>query len=181
MADPVRIIVLNGVGSVGKTSVARALQALAPVPLLHVQMDVFLEMLPEALQEGPEGFAYREGPEGVEITSGPAGRRLIRGMHHAVAALAGQGNRVVFDTVMEAPEMGECRALFTPLGAMFVALTAPLDVIEQRESQRGDRMIGLARWQYGRLHRGCNYDLTLDMSQGLPEDAARRILTLAEL
>lgn len=35
-----RIIVLNGIGSVGKSSVARALQREARRPFLHVAMDV---------------------------------------------------------------------------------------------------------------------------------------------
>jgi chloramphenicol 3-O-phosphotransferase len=43
-----RIVVLNGIGSVGKSFVAKALQALVTEPFLHVQMDAFLDMLPEA-------------------------------------------------------------------------------------------------------------------------------------
>ena len=46
-----RIAVLNGIGSVGKSSIARALQAIASQPMLHVQMDAFLDMLPAALQD----------------------------------------------------------------------------------------------------------------------------------
>ncbi|MFZ0017309.1 MAG: hypothetical protein WAL10_08230 [Acetobacteraceae bacterium] len=41
----------------------------------------------------------------------------------------------------------------------FVGLFAPLDVLEARERQRGDRLIGLARWQYHRVHSGIAYDL----------------------
>ncbi|GHD58475.1 hypothetical protein GCM10017083_41490 [Thalassobaculum fulvum] len=43
-----RIVLLNGAGSAGKSSIARALQAIAATPLLHMQMDAFLEMLPAA-------------------------------------------------------------------------------------------------------------------------------------
>ncbi|WP_258588919.1 phosphotransferase-like protein [Mesorhizobium sp. AR02] len=53
-----RIIVLNGVGSAGKSSVARALQAITAAPFLHVQMDSFLAMLPDALQDHADGFCY---------------------------------------------------------------------------------------------------------------------------
>ncbi|MDE1996547.1 MAG: chloramphenicol phosphotransferase, partial [Rhizobiaceae bacterium] len=35
-----KILLLNGVGSAGKSSIARALQAIAAEPFLHVQMDV---------------------------------------------------------------------------------------------------------------------------------------------
>ena len=65
-----RIVVLNGVGSVGKSSLARALQAQSRVPLLHVAMDGFLEMLPEALQDHPQGISYEETAVGVEVRVG---------------------------------------------------------------------------------------------------------------
>ena len=41
-----KIILLNGTGSSGKTSLARALQAASRDVFLHVQMDAFLDMLP---------------------------------------------------------------------------------------------------------------------------------------
>ena len=39
MNGTARIVLLNGVGSVGKSSIARALQAIAREPFLHVRMD----------------------------------------------------------------------------------------------------------------------------------------------
>ena len=36
-----RIIILNGVGSAGKSSIARALQAITAKPFLYVAMDAF--------------------------------------------------------------------------------------------------------------------------------------------
>jgi len=43
------VIILNGVGSVGKSSTARALQAITAEPFLHVAMDAFLDMLPPTM------------------------------------------------------------------------------------------------------------------------------------
>lgn len=40
------VILLDGVGSAGKTSIARAFQEVARDPFLHVQMDGFFDMLP---------------------------------------------------------------------------------------------------------------------------------------
>ena len=48
MGGPARVVLLNGAGSAGKSSIARALQAIAGRPLLHVQMDAFFDMLPPA-------------------------------------------------------------------------------------------------------------------------------------
>ena len=54
-----KIVLLNGVGSAGKSSIAKALQKITAEPYLHVQMDAFLEMLPETLQGDMPGFAFR--------------------------------------------------------------------------------------------------------------------------
>ena len=57
-----------------------------------------------------------------------------------------------------------------------IGVFAPLDVLEQREAARGDRLIGLARWQFERVHQGAQYDLTLDTSARTPEQCAADIL-----
>jgi chloramphenicol 3-O phosphotransferase len=51
-----KIVLLNGVGSAGKGSIAKALQTITTEPFLHVQMDAFLDMLPAAYQEHPDAF-----------------------------------------------------------------------------------------------------------------------------
>jgi chloramphenicol 3-O-phosphotransferase len=53
-----RIVLLNGVGSAGKSSIAKALQSITAKPFLHVAMDTFIEMLPTDYQEHLPGFAY---------------------------------------------------------------------------------------------------------------------------
>ena len=47
MTNKTTIIFLNGVGSVGKTSIAKALQQLLNEPYLHVGLDHFIDMLPK--------------------------------------------------------------------------------------------------------------------------------------
>ncbi|MCW3476381.1 phosphotransferase-like protein [Limobrevibacterium gyesilva] len=53
------VIVLNGVGSVGKSSTARALQTITATPFLHVAMDAFIDMLPRGMFGHPEGLTLR--------------------------------------------------------------------------------------------------------------------------
>lgn len=57
-----------------------------------------------------------------------------------------------------------------------VGLRAPLEIVEARERARGDREIGLARWQFERVHRDRQYDLELDTSVESPEASAARIV-----
>ncbi len=171
-----RVIILNGVGSVGKSTLARAIQRAAAIPFLHVQMDSFLEMLPETLQDSAETFHYLPVDGLVRIETGPLGQRLMRGLHHAVTALADEGNDLIFDTVMQKTDAEDCRCRLASHRVLFVGLFAPLGVIEAREKGRGDRMIGLARAQFGDLHDGIRYDLELDLGDMTAEAAARAVL-----
>ena len=168
-----KVLVLNGVGSVGKSSLARALQARARRPLLHVAMDGFLEMLPEALQDHPDGVSYERTDRGVEVRVGPVGARLLDGMLGSVVALAEAGNDLVFDTVMDRETAALCREKFAGIKTVFVGLTAPLAVIEAREAARGDREIGLARVQVAFVQVGIDDDVVLDMAELTPDAAAR--------
>jgi chloramphenicol 3-O phosphotransferase len=69
----------------------------------------------------------------------------------------------------------EYRDLLASFDLRFVGLFAPLDVLEARERQCGDRLIGLARWQFDRVHDGLSYDLEIDMTISSPMDCAHRI------
>jgi chloramphenicol 3-O phosphotransferase len=174
------VIILNGVGSVGKSSTARALQEISAKPFLHVAMDAFLDMLPARMLDHPEGLRFvtslDQGKPSIVIRTGPVLERAMRGMRHAVAAMAAQGNDLVVDEVMIGQGLDrEYRALLAETELRFVGLFAPLDLLEARERRRGDREIGLARWQYHRVHRGVAYDLELDTTRMTPAACALAI------
>ena len=117
-----QIIILNGIGSVGKSSTAKALQAITSKPFLHVAMDAFLDMLPEKMLAHPDGLMFEVSQDGgkpiIAIRSGPVLERAMRGMRHAVAAMAEQGNNLIVDEVMVGAEATqEYRALLRPFVA----------------------------------------------------------------
>ena len=174
-----RVVLLNGVGSVGKSSIARALQALTREPYLHVQMDTFLDMLPAKYMGHPDGLQFvassGDGPAEIEIRSGPMVVRLLEGMRHAVDALARRGNNLIVDDVLLDGEAAAYRETLADLDFTCVGIVAPLDMIEARERLRGDRDIGLARWQFERVHRGIHYDLLVDASEASPSQCAAQI------
>lgn len=175
------VIILNGTTSAGKTSLARALQDLTSRPLLHVRMDDFLSMQPHQLDNHPDGFVFArvEGaePPEVSIKTGAYGAKLLSGMRRSVAALADSGLDLVVDDVWlnEGVEQADYVRLLSRHQVFFVGVRAPLGILEQREIARGDRDIGQARWQQGRVHVGANYDLEIDTGEMTPEQAARRI------
>jgi chloramphenicol 3-O phosphotransferase len=201
---PGRIILLNGTGSAGKTSIARAIQDLAARPVLHLGMDLFyvevcppkflFRMVPPGEDPGDpadaaESVLFLEPPDteegraaGTAISLPPFGRQLLTAMHHSVATLAGLGNDVVVDHVLWYPPwLRECVALWRPFPVLFVGVRCPLPVLEARELARGDRSAkGVVRWQYGRVHRHGDldlpYDLVVDTGGATPHDCARQVL-----
>ncbi|MDM9626606.1 chloramphenicol phosphotransferase [Rhizobium sp. S152] len=178
-----RIILLNGVGSSGKSSIARELQRIAGRPFLHVEMDMFLNMLPQAHENHPDAFIYEttadaDGLPVVAIKNGPLGERLMKGMRHSIRAMAAQGlDLIVDDVLIGADDVGsrEYAELLRPFQFYRVGVFASLEVLEERERKRGDRMLGLARWQFDRVHSGMSYDLELDTSNVSPAECANTI------
>lgn len=175
-----QVSILNGIGSVGKSATVKALQSIASKPFLHVSMDAFLDMQPEKLLANPNELEFAAAPgEGkpiIAIRRGPVLQRAMRGMRHAVAAMAAHGNNIIVDKVMIEPRtVQEYRDLLWSFDLRLVSLFAPLDVLEARERSRRDREVGLARWQYGRVHRSVAYDLELDATAALPAECARLI------
>jgi chloramphenicol 3-O phosphotransferase len=175
-----RVIVLNGVGSVGKSATARALQGITAEAFLHVAMDAFIDMLPDGMVGHVDGLVFEtledaRGPS-VAVRSGPVLERAMRGMRGAVAAMAAAGNNLIVDEVMIGPDKArEYRVLLSGFDVRFVGLFAPLAVLEARERARGDRVLGLARWQFDRVHREMVYDLEVDTSEASPPENARMI------
>lgn len=174
-----RIILLNGVGSVGKTSLAKALQGITTQPFLYVAMDAFIEMMPAGYFDHPDGLVFETiddgGKPSVVIKTGIVAERTLRGMRQAVVAMAAAGNDLIVDEVLLGDEKAEYRQLLAPFEVHWVGVFAPLDVLEMRERSRGDRLIGLSRWQYDKVHRDMTYDLEIDTSDATPLECAERI------
>jgi chloramphenicol 3-O phosphotransferase len=113
------VILLNGAGSAGKSSLARALQNVLSEPWLHVALDSFLEMFPDRFHDDPEGFLGRneidEDKPQIAIEIGAAGRRLLKGMRLSVAAMAGAGNNLIVDDVILDGGLSEYEALLSEI------------------------------------------------------------------
>ena len=180
MIETAKIILLNGVGSSGKTSLARALQEASKDVFLHVQMDAFLAMLPVRYLNDPDGFTFapsiKNGKHVVSIHCGPVAQRAMQGMRQAIVALAAEGNNLIVDEVLLGDEKKDYARLFERFQLITVGVQCPLHVLEERERQRGDRLIGLARWQYDKVHAGMAYNVTVDTSEATPKECAQVVM-----
>ena len=176
-----KIVILNGVGSVGKSSIAHALQARTREPFLHLGLDTFISMMPQNKFGTSDGLTFETADRGgrpivTAITSGPFFERLMQGMLHTIAVLAEQGHNLIVDDVMLADRSAEYARLLARYEVFRIGVFAPLPVLEHRERARGDRAIGLARWQFERVHHGIRYDLEVDTSEHTAEECADQII-----
>jgi chloramphenicol 3-O phosphotransferase len=183
---PAHIVLLNGVGSVGKSSIAKALQNITTEPFLHVEMDAFLAMMPSSYLNHSDGLSFDttlvDGKPSVLAKTGPVAKRVLSGMRQAVASMAAAGNNLIVDEVLfgntalgSGSVVSEYQTLLAPFQLHFVGVFAPLDVLERRERQRGDRLIGLARWQYNIVHEAMDYDFEIETASATADECAHLI------
>jgi chloramphenicol 3-O phosphotransferase len=166
------VIFLNGTSSSGKTSIAQALQALHPTPLLHTGIDTLYTMLPQkALGEtslAKDGYRYfmKNGVlDRVEI--GEYAQRLLVCTVPLTQVLLGHKNDLVIDEILFAGEgrdfLYHYAEIFIDARAYFVKVDCALEILEQREIERGNRHRGLARLQYNHVHNhSYAYDITVN-------------------
>jgi chloramphenicol 3-O phosphotransferase len=173
-----RVVLLHGASSSGKTTLIRAIQRLADDPWIHLGIDTFWNAVDERWMESgskaADGFKWTEG---VGMVPGPAGLRLAAGMRAAVAAIARADNGVLVDDVFIEPAwLDDWRRVLAGLEWLLVGVFAPLDVLEERERARGNRIAGEARAQFDVIHRDIAYDVAIDTSRLSPEEAAAVVL-----
>jgi chloramphenicol 3-O phosphotransferase len=194
---------LNGSSSAGKTSVARALQAVMDAPYLRLGVDEFLPGLPPGLvvaaEEGDDQahdyflFVHRRAPEAAlavgrgeglvpaghmltQMRLGPGAITLFAGMYHAFAAMAEQGVNLIVESIIYEPRVLRVavRALHD-LPVLMVGLRTPLHEAQRRERERGDRLPGLAAAFHDAAHAHGIYDLEFDTALATPMECALQI------
>jgi chloramphenicol 3-O phosphotransferase len=120
-------------------------------------------------------------PPEIAIHDGEAGERLLAGMRRAVAAMARAGNDLIVDDVLVGDGLADYEIQLAGLRFLKIGVLAPLDVLEAREAVRDDRMPGLARWQFPRVHAGLRYDLEVDSAKATPQQCAEHIAARFDL
>ncbi len=144
-----QIILLNGSSSAGKSTLAKALQALIADKRNEryeiVSIDDFLKM-------ATDDVIYEED---VYEISGPLCERVMQVFN------ANQG--VIIDHVITSERIFEqLKERLRPNRLWMVHVTCPLEIIKKREQERKDRCPGSAEASYTYLYPKGGYDLTVD-------------------
>jgi chloramphenicol 3-O phosphotransferase len=178
------IIFLNGTSSAGKTTLAKALQEVLEAPYLHLGIDTFLSMAPAAYLDSSLPGASQvvvheaDGQRRIEIRTGLVQEQLLLGMYAAMAALAAAGNNLIIDDViLEQRWLLAALSALRPYRVLFVGVVCPIEVAEERERQRGNRVIGMARGYLERVHQHKLYDLIVDTHALSLDTCVQRVLS----
>jgi chloramphenicol 3-O phosphotransferase len=162
MTKPITIV-LNGTSSSGKSSLAKALVAHIPGPVWIAQVDAIHDMLhcEQTLNSDEILTAYTT---------------IINQLNTLLSNFAETNYAIIVDQVFEQQSwLSDCITALNGRQPIMVGVHCDLADLEQRELARGDRKIGLAKWQFDLVHQGKNYDIEINTSHLATEVAAKYI------
>lgn len=178
-----RIIYLNGPSSSGKTTLTKHLQKCFSEPYLHIGIDKIIGFMPEKVNNwwgdpAPEGFSLNPvtdptGHPAYQIQTGPFAKKITRTLKDFAVLLASQKyNLIIDDVALGSTEVEEWKEALKEYNVLYVGVHAPLEILEERERLRGDRIPGGARGQYFTVHKNVSYDIEIEThTQTLEENA----------
>ena len=158
-----QIILLNGSSSAGKSTLAKALQALIEEKRKEsyeiVSIDDFLKM-------ATDDVIYEDD---VYEISGPLCEKVMQ--------VFSTGRGVIIDHVITSERIFEqLKEAACPHRLWMVHVTCPLEIIQKRELERKDRCPGSAEASYTYLYPKEGYDLMVDTHFMTASECANRIL-----
>ena len=171
-----QIIVLNGGSSSGKSTIARCLQRRLATPWLVMGVDDLIAAMPE--QGITDGSLLRFGESG-QVEIGPEWRRLEAAWYAGLSAMAASGVGVILDEVFlgGAESQKRMRAFLGGLEVLWVGVLCPGQLAAAREILRPERVTGMAESQALIVHKGVDYDVTVDTSDSTPEECVATIIS----
>ncbi len=188
------VIILNGASAAGKSTLQKELQQLFSKPYLGIGLDTFfVGILPQRFVIGPrlENDVAQEmvmqglpsvsetGHRLFTLSVGPLGDCVMRGMHHALAAYAKEGNNLIVDYIAYKKEwIPDLVNALKGVTVYLVGVDCPLDILEEREKARGRAFVeGHARSHYTSVHQNMDniYDLRVDTGATSAQELAIKI------
>jgi chloramphenicol 3-O-phosphotransferase len=177
MATPIgQIIVLSGASCSGKTSIAKAFQAFAGEPYLHVGIDHFEAMQP---QIGGQRLHMFYGQR-KDRTADPD-IDLVHVAHICIAAFADAGANVIAEHIfLKRRWLKEIVGRLQSYPVLFVGVHCPLDELIRREQEREEQIpsSGQSARQFRQLeplNTSAPYDLVVNTAELSSDECARRI------
>ena len=173
---------MNGCSSAGKTTLAKEIQNLSEEKCLYVGIDTLFGAMPKKIvgfdQKSEEGFRYVIDPKTGKLTEmkvSPWAGKVFSCLPQVVKLLADNGLNVIFDECNFIKKndkeflIDDYKILFSGHEFYMVNVRVrDLENLEQREKQRGDRVIGMAGL-FSQKEKNFNYTYDLVVYNDTPE------------
>ncbi|MCL2170398.1 MAG: chloramphenicol phosphotransferase CPT family protein [Defluviitaleaceae bacterium] len=168
-----KIIFLNGVSSSGKTTVAKTLQKKLTKPYCLLSVDEYLHKMDEWFLNDQKWL----GDGGIEWIW-----KALECFHKSIKLFSDVGLNVIADHVVQKQSwLDECLDLLRDNDVLFVHVTCPVEELNRREKERGDRQIGQGESQLEMLlPKSKIYDITVDTFSSSKEECADEIIKLLD-
>lgn len=184
--NDIQIIYLNGPSSSGKTTLAKALQHALEEPFLHLGIDKIIGWMPEKIndwtgEEAPLGYSWKANKDETgspiqELQIGPYAKKIAETFQEVVLTLAKMGHHLIIDDVSFGKEQIDAwKEALKKFQVLWVGVNAPLSILEQREKDRGNRIVGSARGQFHKVHHNATYDLEIDTYHTTLDESVEKI------
>jgi chloramphenicol 3-O phosphotransferase len=166
------IIYLNGTSSAGKTTLSQQLLEVLPEKYYYMSLDQYNyqigNMFAKLLGLDPKNTNI-DYAKGKRLLSKPS----MELMYHAIKVISELGMNVVVDDVLiNKLWLNRCVELLADHPVYFIKVDCPIEELERREKNRGDRTIGKASSQYQMIHHHGKYDLEVNtFESGITECA----------
>lgn len=177
------IILLLGIGSSGKSTVAKELLKQLEEPYQLVGFDYAVMDLDKKYWPGGEceqdGFhvvnVTIEHGETPELRSGPIGKAFLKKMIDDMIALANRGVNLIIDMVPSDAEYKHLQDSLAEHRVLRVGLKPPLEKVIEREDKRPDRRSGTAKAAYHQFYDNKTFDLVIDTDKTTAAESGQLI------
>ena len=158
------IIILNGVSSAGKTTLAKVLQERLSSPYFHMDVDTFCLMAPQKFLVDDYSLQHR----------------FVTNMFQAVKLFSDEGFNIVAPCAFLEGYgfLEKCVTLLHSYPVLLVHVTCPLEELRRREKERGDRPIGSVDNMLPMLIPKDTYDIVVDTCKFSTEECADKIIEM---
>jgi chloramphenicol 3-O phosphotransferase len=167
-----KIILLNGVSSSGKSTLAKKLSEHLPNYLV-LGLDDVGSLVSKMRND-------KKVPSTWSIIQHPNYKLHYKTylFHRIIKSISEYSFNIILDTVLDAEEdYNDFMDLFKNEYVLYVGVYCPLFELERRELARGDRSVGIAKEQLEFVHKNILYDVEVDTFKNTIEECAQKILT----
>ena len=166
-----QIYILNGTSSSGKTTLAKALLDRLDNSYTYLSLDNYIKSIFKSYETHYPKIFENEKAISVIIPN------LVLTFHDIINAFLMNNQNVIVDHVLQENEWKD--DLFSKIkqyNVFIIGIYCSIGELEKRERERKDRKIGLAAYQFNRVHENMKYDIELNTEENNVEECINEIL-----